>query len=442
MPKLLRLNRSRNAVRAFCVLVFVFLLALNFMTPYVADDYVYRISFATKEPLRTLADLFPSMYVHCFRMNGRVISHFLGQLFMLAPKAVFNLCNAVVGTALLLLLYRTAHHGREENLLLLAAICAAMWCWTPAFGQVALWQLGSVNYLWGLLAGMLYLRPFLSAFLSPEGNPPPKLWRRLLFCVFSLAVGMYTEVASFIVLFLAVSLLVLRPLMKRGGWKTWLWTPAALTAAGYLILLSMPAEAAAKQASMTPGVLLSNFLRSTSMLQTYGKELLILWVVLFILGLYAKLPAERMVLSLLFAMGAVAADYMLIVASYFPERCFCTTTMLLVLACATTAADLCASRFRPVCACGGGVLAVLLAFSLILGAGDIFNTYRAFLNREEIIREHVAQGEMDVELPLIHASTGYSAFYGLLDLNTEETETWPNMQMAQYYGLHSILGVE
>lgn len=441
MDSFLRLNRSKKLFGAACVLLFLFMLALNCLTPYVSDDFVYRISFATKTPVTNIGDVVRSMYVHCFAMNGRVVSHFFGQTFMLWPKLVFNTCNALIYTALMVLLYRAANYHRERNLLLFAAICAAFWYYMPVFGQVAVWQIGSVNYLWGLLGGMVYLCPFLVKAVS-QRELLPRVWQRVLFCVFAVLFGMYTEVTSFIMIFLACLLLAAAPLTKRGSWRSWLWVPAALGAVGYLILMTMPAEIAAKQAAMTLATLLENFKRSTIALQTNGKELLIAWVVLFVLSLYAKLPADRLLLSLLFAMGAVAANYMLIMASYYPDRCFCTTAMLLILAIGVLAADLSFSRFSAVCACGGSVLALLCAFSVVFGVLDIEHTHRAFRQREAIIEELIAAGERDLEIPLVYAATKYSAFYGLQDVDTQERyDTWPNPEMSMYYGVDSVLGV-
>lgn len=60
---------------------------------------------------------------------------------------------------------------------------------------------------------------------------------------------------------------------------------------------------------------------------------------------------------------------------------------------------------------------------------------------EQLIAEYVAAGEADLVLPLVHANSEYSAFWGIKDLDTETTDTWPNTQMAEYYGVNSIIGL-
>ncbi len=440
MDRLLRLNRSRRAVLAAAGAIFVCLLVLNLLTPYVADDYVYLFSLRKDHPpLTGLWSVAESMYYHCFYMNGRVVSHFFGQLFMLFPKPVFDAVNALVYAGAMYLLYRVCRMDGEDNLLLFLAVCAAFWTFLPAFGQVCLWQIGSVNYLWALLWGLIYLLPFLHRFWS-GGEPLPRLWQKVLFCLFALPFGMYTEITSFIAILTAAALLLLCPPMKKGTLRCWLWIPIAVGLAGFAIMLMMPAELGAKTGSLTLGVLLDNFLRSTAMLRDHCLPLLLAWAAAFVLGLYAKLPPERLILSLVLACAAVAANYMLIVAQYYAERCLCTTVLLLVAACGLLAAGLLRTRFRIPCACAGAVLAAVFLLSFALGSADILRCHLDFRAREQTIAEYKAAGETDLVLDRIQPDTPYSAFYDLRDLATDTADTWPNSSMARYYGVDSILG--
>lgn len=433
-----RINRSKWGLRAAGAAVFLLMLLLNRLTPYVADDFVYRISFATKEPLQNLGDVVDSMYVHCFRLNGRVVSHTLEQLFMLLPKGVFNLCNAGVFVLLIYLMYRVAGYGQRKRVALFLGIFAAFWKFLPVFGQVALWQVGSLNYLWGLAGGMLYLLPFLRRYVC--GQDGMRTWLRVLFAAASVLMGMYTEVTSFIALLLGVLLLILSALQQRQSWKSWLWFPVAGAGVGYLIMMRMPAELNAKQGALTLQTLLGNFNNATVVLEENLLPLLVIWGCCFALGMFCKVDQKRLTLSALFAFGAVAANYMLTVAAYYPERCLCTSCMLLILGSAMVLTELRQEPLRAASACVGMALTVVFAFSLVTGCYDIYNTHSQFRDRERIIEELTAAGERDLVLPCVQADTEYSAFWGLVDLNTETADTWPNTQMAEYYGVDSILG--
>lgn len=440
MEKLKEINSSRKCLTAAAALLFLFILLLNCLTPYVVDDYIYMFSFYNGQRIRNLTDVAYSMYAHSFSMNGRIVSHTFEQVFILWPKLVFNLCNALVYVALMYFLYRVANFKHKRNVLLFVGICMAFWYFVPAFGQIALWQDGSVNYLWALFAGVVYLSPFVYRFVYRR-ELLPRLWQKALFCLFALLFGMYSESTSFIALFSGVVLLVLAKIEKKASIKSWLVYASAAAAAGYLLLMSMPAERTAKQAAITVGVLAANFIHATNMLKNHGLVLIVAWIALFVLGLYEKISAERLLLSALFSFGAISANYMFTVAAYYPERCFCTTAVLLILACAVLVPELIGTGAEVVCACGGSVLLVTFAFSLIAGTYDIGRSYRRFTEREAVIQQHLAAGELDITLPLINPSTKYSACFGLRDLSTETSQIWPNDSMARYYGLESILGV-
>lgn len=437
MNRLVRASLAKWSMIMVLAAMFLFMLLLNFLTPYVADDFVYRISFYDKHFIETFSDVVHSMYVHCFTMNGRVISHGMEQIFMLMPKAVFNICNAAVYVCLMVLLYRIANQGRTRNPLLLAVIAMAFWYFTPAFGQVALWQVGSLNYLWGLILGILFLLPFLSEFQSP--STAVSRWKKILFSVTAIPIGMYTEVTSFIALLLSAILLFIIVRRSKSP-KSWLWLPFLLGCVGYLILLSMPAEIKAKTGEMSLEVIMNNVVIVTALLRTYLLPLIIAWLCLLAIAVYRKVARRRLVISGLFAIGAAGASYMLIAAAYIPERALCTTAMLLILSCAILLVELLDQPEKVLCFCGVSALTIVFAFSLITGTYDIWSSHVGFSARETYVEEAKADGETELFLPCVHANTKYSAFWDLTDLNTTTANTWPNTQMSAYYGVTSILG--
>ena len=431
--------RSRNLLLVCLCVLFLFLLLLNCLTPYIADDYGYRLGFHNKEPLESLGDVARSMYVHCFAMNGRVVSHSLEQIFMLMPKLVFNICNAAVFTGLIYLMYRVVNLGRKRNVLLLVAVGMAFWYFMPVFGQVALWQVGALNYLWALPVGLGLMLPYIYCFYK-RSELLKRIWHKVFFCVLAFFTGMYSEVTSFVAILLSLILLVLTMALHQGKRKTWLWIPLGLAAAGFLVMMLMPAEMSAKQGELTLEALMKNFSAVTELLRQHLLVLCLTWAVMFALGCWLQADRDRLILSGLFVFGALTASYMLIVASYIPERCLCTTTMLLILACGVLVPELLQKRSGALCACGGAVLTVAFLFQLVTGSYEIWRNYSNFLSREQLIAEYVAAGETDLVLPLVHANSEYSAFWGIKDLDTETTDTWPNTQMAKYYGVNSIIG--
>lgn len=439
MKKLNTLLNSRKSVVVLATALFLFMLVLNFLTPYVADDYVYRISFYDKTPLSSVGDVLQSMYTHSYAMNGRLVSHFLGSLFMLWPKAAFNVANALVYVLLMLGMWKLAGAGVRGGAALFVTVCMAFWYFAPDFGQVALWQLGSVNYLWGLLGGVVFLCPYVFRFT--EGREMlPRVWQRALFIVLALPFGMYIEGMSFISILLAVCLLALARVMDKRSLKSWLLAPVIIACIGYCLMMAMPAERNAKQAQLSLAVLIENFGNATEVLKTYGLVLLIVWVVLFVLAVSAKARPKRLALSALFLLGALAANYMLTFASYYVPRSASPVVTLLILAIAVLLAEPARGGCLVIRRCVISVLAVVFSFSLITGAISIWKSYCDFSARETYIREALSAGERDLTLQVVHPTTPYSPFWGLLDLNTETSDTWPNHQMSEYYGADSIIG--
>ena len=431
--------RSRNLLLVCLCVLFLFLLLLNCLTPYIADDYGYRLGFHNKEPLESLGDVARSMYVHCFAMNGRVVSHSLEQIFMLMPKLVFNICNAAVFAGLIYLMYRVVNLGRKRNVLLLVAVGMAFWYFMPVFGQVALWQVGALNYLWALPVGLGLMLPYIYCFYK-RSELLKRIWHKVFFCVLAFFAGMYSEVTSFVAILLSLILLVLTMALHQGKRKTWLWIPLGLAVAGFFVMMLMPAEMSAKQGELTLEALMGNFSAVTELLRQHLLVLCLTWAAMFALGCWLQADRDRLILSGLFVFGALTASYMLIVASYIPERCLCTTTMLLILACGVLVPELLRKKSGALCACGGAVLTVAFLFQLVTGSYEIWRNYSNFMSREQLIAEYVAAGETDLVLPLVHANSEYSAFWGTKDLDTETTDTWPNTQMAKYYGVNSIIG--
>lgn len=439
MTKLKLWLQSKKSVYILMGLLFFYMLLLNCLTPFIADDYVYRFSFKDGTLNRSVMDVAKSMYAHCFSMNGRVVSHSLESLFLLLPKLLFDLCNAAVYVLLMYGLYRICNFGKQACPALFLVISMAFWCFMPVFGQVALWQVGALNYLWGLAVGIAFLLPYAVCYVNSK-DPLPKLWMKIVFSVAALLVGMYTEVTSFVAILLGLFLLVLSGVTGRIKWKSWLWIPLAVALVGFLIMMRMPAEINAKQGEMTLAQLMRGFDTATEMLELYLKWPCIIWGVCFALGVYGKVRSERLVLSGLFAFGAVVGNFMLTVASYYPERCLCTSCMLLVLACGVLLPELKNGGLGAFRAGAGAALAVAFLFSLARGSYDIYRTYTDFTARETIIAQDVQEGKRELALPLVHAHTQYSAFWDTKDLDTEIADTWPNNQMAEYYGVSSILG--
>ncbi len=433
-------NNSRIALGAACLAVYAVMLVLNGLTPYVADDYVYMFSFYDHKPLTEVGffGIFKSMYKHAFRMNGRVISHGFEQIFMLFPKTVFNVINAAAFVLFIYVVYRIVNYGNKRSCVAYLCVAAAVWCFTPAFGQVYLWQVGSVNYLWGILFGLLYLLPFIFKFIRGE-ELLKRNAARAAFCVLSCAVGFYNEITSFIVIVFAAVMLAADWGLNGNKRPDRLYVAELFAAVGYILLLMMPAETAAKQTEPEVGRLLTNFREIIGLWVKHMLPVAVVWAAAFAVGCAEKLDKKRLILSLCFACGSVCASGMLIIAKYIPERCMITTAVFGIIAAGIPISELAKTK-KCIAAVCGGILAVVFAAAFAYGSADILNSRRQVSEREAYIEKMKEQGNTELTLRTIKYATKYSPFYDLVDLQTETSDTWPNKQMAYYYGVDSILG--
>ena len=119
-------------------LVFCWMLLLNCLTPYLADDYTFAYAFDTGERLHSLPQLISSLVFHYHEWSGRVIVKFFAQGFTMFPKLLFNVCNAGMFMALGLVLYKLAvgRHSQKEDWLALA-LRSALYLARPICGCVA-----------------------------------------------------------------------------------------------------------------------------------------------------------------------------------------------------------------------------------------------------------------------------------------------------------------
>lgn len=456
-----RADRSRVCFCALVCALFGWALLLNVLTPYVADDYSYMYSFATRERIEHVGQIVPSMIAHAHTMNGRLLAHSLEQLFLMFPKIVFDAVNAAVFTAYLLLICHLCDPAGRRRVSLLLAVFAAVWYQTLSFGQVFLWQDGSINYLWGTAAELVFLIPFVTWSLYRRAVFR-HLWQWALFAVFSYFLGVYSETISFSAIFTGAAFTVAAWLEDRmcGGdagvpprtsRRERSAQVASLTVAalGYLTLFAAPAST--RHAAGGIGQMIGNFARVSSRLSEGTMPLIAAWCLLALCALRSRMDRRRIAASGVSFVSALASAYVLTFASGVAPRCLCASSTLLILACGILLPDVSAvlrgttaeGRSPAASDIAGLAFAAILSFfflsSLLRGAYDILTYHRQYEAREAQILEAVEAGETDLVVDVLVPLSLYCSGYGLDDLSRDPGE-WPNTSVARYYGISSITG--
>ena len=435
MEALNRLNRSRAAALVVLAGIFLLLFFCVHETDLVADDYRYCFNYSDGSRIRSVPQIFPSMAAHRLSMNGRLVPHFLVQLFLMLPKLLFDFVNALLFTALVWLIARTAGRGAKANALLLLTVFGCVWLLQPDFGQVFLWLTGSVNYLWCGVLCLLWLLPYARSFLE---NEEPRPAARALLVLFSFPAGAYSENGSvtMVAMWLAFALVDYLVLKRRP--KLWKLLSLLAMLGGFFSMMLAPAESVNKSAEMRLPVLFSNFLENAAYFLRFW-PLLLSFPLLYVLACKKGTALKLRLLSLIYVFGAMAGHFVLTFAMYTAGRSTYIALILLLTANALLFVPLWETESRRLLTALCAVCLLLTVWKVAAGALDIRRTHGLLQYNEEFIAACAANGEREIEVYRPYARTGYSALEGLQYLNTEDPEDWPNVYMAKYFGVDKII---
>lgn len=142
--------------------LFLLMLMLNILMPLHRDDYEYSMIYTTAVHIVNFDDVLRSCYVHYMLHGGRMFTVFCLDLFLWLGKIWFDIANALMFVALVVLLY---FHARREIKLsgepvMVAVASLLAWLSFPHFGEVAIWKSGSTVYLWSAVPVALFLLPY------------------------------------------------------------------------------------------------------------------------------------------------------------------------------------------------------------------------------------------------------------------------------------------
>lgn len=430
--------------------VAVFISYLNYLTPLFADDFSYSVSFATKEPLSSVSDLYQSQYLHYFTTNGRTVIHTLAQVLLRVGKPVLNAVNGVAFAAFCLLI---CYHGlgslekiRARHII---AVCAALWFLTPHFGGSYLWVMGAANYLYSPLLILAFLIPYRRALrVRDSGTGRHAVLLSVCSALSGICAGWTNENTSLALIVMVASSLALH-LYEKARVQPWMWAGLAGNIIGCALLFLSPAQAKRLAAAGGFGGLAQWVARFVSISKNAVRYLLPLLVLFALalcafflragkggrLSLQAVLP--RLGPTLVFTLGTGVAIYSMVGSPEFPVWIWSSILALMLISVMNllSAIDLTGirrRRFWSSALAGGLVLAVAISYATV--APELHRVQQAYQERE---RQLAAAGRADVTVELITTACRYSSYSLFSELSADPT-VWPNTAVANYYGLRSI----
>ena len=422
-----------------------FFYAFNLQTALIADDYNYRFIFGTaNQRVEHIFDIIESMRAHYHTMNGRLILHSLTQLFLLWGKPVFNVVNTVGYLLFTGLIYWHCKGTGRHSPALYFGVHLMVWFFIPVYGQTMLWVDGSANYMWGSilrLAALLPLRLHVQAARPAAGS-----WWWLLLSIPAGVIAGWTNENSGAAFLVIVGLFLLYNRANKGRIPRW----AVGMLAGFAVMIAAPGNHVRLENNL--GVPVTAFQRLWNGITVCNRKLF--YYLLPVFALYAVCLAllhffgpegkrekrQRMLLSGIYLLGALAGGYAMLFVPYFPARATFGSVACAIVATGTLYAGIRLDQTAP------RVIQTLVFVSCMVGAAVMYGetyldnaqAYRQIQEREAYIEQEKAAGRFDVALRDVRVKKNmYSPYYGLADVEPNP-QHWANTSKARYYGLHSI----
>lgn len=425
---------------------------LNIYTPLFADDYSYSFSFATGDRITSVSDIIESQIAHYGNTNGRFVTHFFAQLFLLMGKPVFNCIN--VGIFLLLGVLICFHAkgtfsriGASELILAYTILFLT----APAFGQSFLWLDGSATYSLGIVIALAYLIPFrrmvdqVQNGVYVQGSCFSKLMKFVLTFAIGILAGNTSEnvgAAMIIYIFLCCVFAKLHRV------KLQLWMLGLGNIAGTILAVVSPGTQSRLEG--TGGLSLIGMIKNVVFIGANMLEHLQLPLCIFVALLAAYLFCrkispikeylEQHAVLIIYFVSMLASAFSMILSTQFPERAWSIVV--------TLAAVVVIHSFQSFAVAVPQIIKVRIVVAMLLVAisvGSYINglvrlksIYVFHQQRIEMIENAKQNGQKSVEISAISSTSPYSVFGPIGDLNWN-SKTWPNTAMARYFGIEEII---
>lgn len=422
--------------------IFLLMLYCNIKTPMLFDDYGYCFSFADGARIESVSQIFPSMAAHRLTMNGRVISHFLLQLFLMLPTMVFKVLNSLMFVAMLAIICKLAFLNKEHPVwfktVTIFAVFAAIWVFQPVFGDAFLWKAGSVNYLWTAVISLLYTYLCVASFCT--GREPRGVVAVTAFLLLSLIAGAYSETCAITTIVASFLFAAQTYFFKKRKPSKLMVASFTLLLIGFAFLLFAPAEGANKLTGSLDAVHVLVNIKTIVYLCKNFWHLIAATVILLVVAIYAKGDKDTLHVVVTLLIIAVTIMLSLSVAYYVPERVLTMPSLLLVTVCAILVVEL----FGKISAISviAQVLPILASlYFLAWGVSDIIQMDFQVRMNEQIIMADVEAGNPVSNVEILKGLTKYTPLYGSGYVSANP-DNWQNISMSKYFGIDQIIGVK
>ena len=419
---------------SFALMLSIVLL-MNILTPMMIDDYRYALNFETGEILQSFSEIPASLIEHGNQVNGRYVPHFFVQSFTLLPPIIFDICNTIMYSLLILGIVRLCTGKWQTSTVLLWIIMATVFLIPKAFGQTMLWLSGSLNYLWcNTLMVWLWI-PYFDELL--KRNKKLGLTRIFLMLIGAVLLGNMSENTSASVgVFMGLSFIYV--LCRERKVKLWMIITPLFVLAGWLLLMLSPANLL--HVESTNDGLFTMIMRLSSTMEKWLNDaglFSLCYFALLAFSIHKKTDKNLLYLSGGLMLCAFLSNIAMAFSHYYPERAFQGSVIMMTIACIMLLTKL----LPCITFASSKVIAVFLACWVLITScwaiPPLYERYMLATSRSKDVFARKEAGEMTLQTYCIEGLTRYDAYFGLIEL-TNETHNFLNQSYATYHGIDTI----
>lgn len=354
------------------------------------------------------------------------------------PKIIFNICNSVIYTLLIYLIYKYINKDEEKPLYLIL-IHLALWFVLPVFGQTCLWLTGSCNYTWTMVIILLLLLNYKN-----YKNVKTNILNVILIFLLGIFAGWTNENTSFGSIVIIIGSLIYQKHFTKDKIQKWQISGLLGNIIGFLIMILAPGNfVRSNKFNENPSLILrlgKRIINCTNGLVTFCLPLIIIIIIFYSLNKYYNKKINYK--FYLCVLGAFFTTYSMALSPTFPERAYFGVIVFFIMAAGILIQNIDnINKIIPLI-----VLDILLILSIIF-IKDYANTFLdlhqlkvSWDYRISYIKEQKAQGNYEIQLEPLYSTNSKNPNYYYYDLQADKN-TWPNTDVAKYFGLKSIEGI-
>lgn len=199
---------------ASLLFIFIFIYILNYYTIFAADDYTFYNTIWGNNIKFSFSHILSKTVTFYLTWTGRFVSSYINYFLLAFDRNIFNILNSIVFTGFIYILYRFIKKDKEKDPLLLLTVFFFVWIFIPQFGEVMLWKIGSVIYLWTLTSIVGLALIFKNLFYAKKQKEVNWLSMVALF-IFAIIAGNGFETSSLMMIVFVTLLLFYKRIIRK-----------------------------------------------------------------------------------------------------------------------------------------------------------------------------------------------------------------------------------